>query len=66
MMWVFGTAADGTTALYDADLKGPAAIVIGSEGDGTLPVYPLRRLCGAAVGYRRYPCTIGRPFAKII
>ena len=26
--------ADGTTALYDADLKGPAAIVIGSEGDG--------------------------------
>ena len=33
-LWVFGTAADGTTALYDADLKGPAAIVIGSEGDG--------------------------------
>ena len=33
-IWVFGTAADGTTALYDADLKGPAAIVIGSEGSG--------------------------------
>ena len=33
-VWVFGTAADGTTSLYDADLKGPAAIVIGSEGDG--------------------------------
>lgn len=33
-VWVFGTAADGTTALYDADLKGPAAIVIGSEGEG--------------------------------
>nr|WP_325181568.1 23S rRNA (guanosine(2251)-2'-O)-methyltransferase RlmB [uncultured Oscillibacter sp.] len=33
-LWVFGTAADGTTALYDADLKGPAAIVIGSEGSG--------------------------------
>ena len=33
-LWVFGTAADGTTALYGADLKGPAAIVIGSEGDG--------------------------------
>ena len=33
-VWVFGTAADGTTGLYDADLKGPAAIVIGSEGDG--------------------------------
>ena len=33
-IWVFGTAANGTTSLYDADLKGPAAIVIGSEGSG--------------------------------
>ena len=33
-VWVFGTAAQGTTTLYKADLKGPAAIVIGSEGDG--------------------------------
>ena len=33
-VWVFGTAAEGDTALYRADLKGPAAIVIGSEGDG--------------------------------
>ena len=33
-LWVYGTAADGGTRLYDADLKGPAAIVIGSEGDG--------------------------------
>ena len=33
-VWIFGTAADGNTALYDADLKGPAAIVIGSEGEG--------------------------------
>ena len=33
-VWVFGTAAEGMTGLYDADLKGPAAIVIGSEGDG--------------------------------
>ena len=33
-IWVFGTAADGATPLYDADLKGPAAIVIGSEGSG--------------------------------
>ena len=33
-LWVFGTAAEGATALYDADLKGPAVIVIGSEGDG--------------------------------
>lgn len=33
-LWIFGTAADGDTTLYNADLKGPAAIVIGSEGDG--------------------------------
>ena len=33
-VWVFGTEAEGTTSLYQADLKGPAAIVIGSEGDG--------------------------------
>ena len=33
-VWVFGTAPDGNTALYQADLKGPAAIVIGNEGDG--------------------------------
>ena len=33
-VWVFGTAADGNTTLYNADLKGPAAIVIGSEGAG--------------------------------
>lgn len=33
-LWIFGSAADGTTPLYDADLKGPAAIVIGSEGEG--------------------------------
>ena len=33
-VWVFGTAVNGTTGLYDADLKGAASIVIGSEGDG--------------------------------
>ena len=33
-VWVFGTAAEGSVPLYEADLKGPAAIVIGSEGDG--------------------------------
>lgn len=33
-VWVYGTAAEGTTTLYEADLKGPAAIIIGSEGDG--------------------------------
>lgn len=33
-LWVFGTAAEGATPLYEADLRGPAAIVIGAEGDG--------------------------------
>ena len=33
-VWIFGTAAGASTNLYSADLKGPAAIVIGSEGDG--------------------------------
>lgn len=33
-VWVYGTAADGATPLYRTDLKDPAAIVIGSEGDG--------------------------------
>ena len=33
-VWIFGTAAEGTTSLYEADLKGPAAVVIGSEGQG--------------------------------
>ena len=31
---MFGTDAGGGTSLYEADRKGPAAIVIGSEGDG--------------------------------
>lgn len=33
-VWIFGTAADGSVGLYNADLKRPAAIVIGNEGDG--------------------------------
>lgn len=33
-VWVFGTAAEGSIPMYRADLSGPAAIVIGSEGDG--------------------------------
>ena len=33
-VWIYGTAADGAADLYHTDLKGPAAIVIGSEGQG--------------------------------
>jgi len=33
-LWVFGTAAEGSIPMYQADLTVPAAIVIGSEGTG--------------------------------
>jgi len=33
-VWVFGADMDGSTSLYEADWKGPSAIVIGSEGNG--------------------------------
>ena len=33
-VWIFGTAAEGSVPMYKADLTVPAAIVIGSEGDG--------------------------------
>lgn len=33
-VWVYGTAAEGASPLYQTDLTGPAAIVIGNEGVG--------------------------------
>ncbi len=33
-LWIFGTAADGTSPLWKTDLTGPVCIVIGSEGSG--------------------------------
>lgn len=33
-VWIFGTAAEGSVPMYKADFTVPAAIVIGSEGDG--------------------------------
>ena len=33
-VWIYGTAAEGSIPMYRADLTGPAAIVIGNEGDG--------------------------------
>ena len=33
-VWIFGAAGEGSEAMYRADLTGPAAIVIGNEGDG--------------------------------
>jgi len=33
-LWVYGLAADGETPYFAADLAGPVAIVVGSEGEG--------------------------------
>lgn len=33
-VWIYGTAADGAQPLFQTDMKGPMAIVIGSEGEG--------------------------------
>ena len=33
-VWVYGTAADADSELYRTELTGPAAIVIGNEGEG--------------------------------
>jgi len=37
-LWVVGTAGETETTIYQADFKGPLAIVLGAEGEG------LRRL----------------------
>ena len=42
-VWIFGTAAEGSVPMYRADLTGPAAIVIGNEGDGISPL--VRKNC---------------------
>jgi len=33
-LWIYGTAADGSSPLWKTDLSGPICLVIGSEGDG--------------------------------
>ena len=46
-VWIFGTAAEGSIPMYKADLTGPAAIVIGNEGDGMSPL--VRKNCDVMV-----------------
>ena len=46
-VWIFGTAAEGSVPMYQADLTGPAALVIGSEGDGISPL--VRKNCDMTV-----------------
>ena len=46
-VWIYGTAAEGSIPMYKADLTGPAAIVIGNEGDGMNPL--VRKNCDVMV-----------------
>lgn len=46
-VWVFGTAVEGSIPMYQADLKGGAAIVIGNEGDGMSQL--VRKSCDVMV-----------------
>lgn len=46
-VWIFGTAAEGSIPMYQADLTIPAAIVIGNEGSGMSPL--VRKNCDVTV-----------------
>lgn len=46
-VWIFGTAAEGSVPMYQADLTVPAAVVIGNEGEGMSPL--VRKNCDVMV-----------------
>jgi 23S rRNA (guanosine2251-2'-O)-methyltransferase len=46
-LWVYGAAGDAATPLWEADLAGGAAIVLGAEGKGLRPL--VRRACDLLV-----------------
>jgi 23S rRNA (guanosine2251-2'-O)-methyltransferase len=46
-LWVFGAAGDGGTPMWETDLSGGVALVLGAEGKGLRPL--VRRTCDALV-----------------
>lgn len=50
-IWVYAAEADGTS-LYRADLKGPCAIVLGSEGEGISQI--VRKVCDGVISIPLY------------
>ena len=50
-IWVYAAEADGTS-IYEADLKGPCAIVMGSEGNGVSQI--VRKTCDGVLSIPLY------------
>jgi 23S rRNA (guanosine2251-2'-O)-methyltransferase len=46
-LWVWAATGDAETPMWDADLSGGVALVLGAEGKGLRPL--VRRTCDAAV-----------------
>lgn len=46
-LWAYATDAEGTVSMWDADLTGGVALVLGAEGKGVRPL--VRRTCDATI-----------------
>ncbi|MHC3433739.1 23S rRNA (guanosine(2251)-2'-O)-methyltransferase RlmB [Delftia lacustris] len=47
-IWIIGTSDDAPKTLYEVDLKGPTAVVLGAEGDGMRQL--TRKTCDELIG----------------